>query len=141
MKRCSKCKELKSLTEFHKSRTERLGLRSICKNCHKEYNRLYNKNNRDKRREHERCRTAKRRHGLSLYDIEFIILTQNNTCTICGNTFGIGFEKPTIDHCHTTGEMRGIICNRCNILIGFAMDNPATLSCASEYLLAKAIGC
>ena len=41
------------------------------------------------------------------------------------------------DHDHKTGAFRGWLCNRCNLLLGHALDNPAILEAAINYLAAK----
>jgi hypothetical protein len=58
---------------------------------------------------------------------------QEGKCKICG-------EKPStqrglhIDHCHTTGSVRGLLCHGCNVGIGAMKENPEILSKAIEYL-------
>ncbi len=39
-----------------------------------------------------------------------------------------------VDHCHATQHVRGLICNRCNTVIGLCVDNPYILSAAVHYL-------
>jgi hypothetical protein len=42
--------------------------------------------------------------------------------------------KPYIDHCHTTGKIRGLLCNQCNTAIGLMKENLDTLRMAVQYL-------
>ena len=57
---------------------------------------------------------------------------QNRTCAIC--------KKPDfkrllcVDHCHTTGRVRGLLCYKCNLAIGHLEDNTGSLQSAIEYL-------
>lgn len=44
-----------------------------------------------------------------------------------------------IDHCHTTGKVRGILCSGCNLAIGHAKDNPDRLRKLAEYLTRSAL--
>ena len=52
-----------------------------------------------------------------------------NVCMICGST-----EKICIDHCHHTGEVRGLLCRACNIGLGMLGDNLYGLQLAMNYL-------
>lgn len=51
-------------------------------------------------------------------------------CVICGST-----EKLVVDHCHTTNQVRGMLCNHCNRGLGHFRDNPQLLEFARIYLL------
>ena len=56
-------------------------------------------------------------------------------CEICG-AFGKDFKKGLCyDHDHLTGEFRGWLCTRCNLVLGFVKDNPDTLKALSDYLI------
>lgn len=63
---------------------------------------------------------------------------QNPNCQICGVDFStMDMSKRDlrhIDHCHTTGKIRGVLCHHCNRMLGGARDNPETLAKAIEYL-------
>jgi hypothetical protein len=54
------------------------------------------------------------------------------TCQLCG-----GDHRMAMDHCHTTGQVRGMLCRRCNQGIGLFGDNPALLRAAATYLEKK----
>lgn len=55
-------------------------------------------------------------------------------CMICGKAFeGV----PCIDHCHKSGEVRGLLCSRCNFALGFLNDDPARALAAHFYLVAN----
>lgn len=60
-----------------------------------------------------------------------LLAGQNARCTICG-------KKPKrrlhIDHCHSTGKFRALLCNSCNTGLGMFRDNPAILRAAIQYL-------
>lgn len=61
---------------------------------------------------------------------------QNNKCAICNCEFdeNIHMKKKSADHCHERNIPRGILCRRCNILLGNANDNVSILSNAITYL-------
>ena len=56
----------------------------------------------------------------------------NPQCKTCGTT--LDSRSMRIDHCHTTGDVRGILCNGCNLILGYAKDNPTILSNLIKYL-------
>lgn len=60
--------------------------------------------------------------------------TQNGSCKIC-NTHQSELKSILyVDHCHTTNKIRGLLCQHCNTLLGYAKDNVETLSLAIQYL-------
>lgn len=78
--------------------------------------------------------SLRKKYGLS--EAQFLALLHSNggKCDICRDTFTT--EMP-IDHCHTTGAVRGMLCRRCNMAIGIFRDDPALLLAAAEYLNPK----
>ena len=85
----------------------------------------------DLKRLQKRAKNLQDRYGISLTDYMQYLTAQNNRCACCGN-----LEKDLIvDHDHTSGKVRGLVCTRCNNLLGFAKDNPHVLQAAIDYLL------
>lgn len=84
----------------------------------------------------ERRHRIKNKYGVSELFIEEIIIRQGWVCKICGNPCDRTKRKQTenIDHCHRTGIVRGILCLRCNQMIGLSGDNPDILNRAVQYL-------
>jgi hypothetical protein len=80
-----------------------------------------------------------RRYGLSLAQFRAMVMAQGNRCKCCGTLFGmLRSTRPNIDHCHTTGQVRGILCLQCNLLLGHAEDKPKILETCARYLKAMA---
>lgn len=77
-----------------------------------------------------------KKHLYKLNEEEYkeLFVKQNNKCAICGNEFGDDL-KGFVDHSHETGKVRGVLCTKCNTLLGFANDNIEILKAAIEYLL------
>lgn len=75
-------------------------------------------------------------YGLSEDGYQLLIITQKNKCAICGKdfTFENKSTTPHVDHDHRTGTVRGLLCGRCNVLLGFAEDDATLLITASQYL-------
>ena len=63
---------------------------------------------------------------------------EDGRIAICSNELLGKKRLPSIDHDHTTGEVRGLLCNKCNCFIGLADENIDVLTSAIAYLLAKA---
>lgn len=90
----------------------------------------WQENNPDKRK-NQRLK----QYGITLDDMNKIMEEQEHKCAICGYE-DIEDKKmfPVIDHCHTSGIVRGILCSKCNKGIGLFNDNVDFLISASNYL-------
>ena len=77
-----------------------------------------------------------RKMGLSEAEIQKAkqALRNSNECSICKENKPGGMGGWSVDHDHITKKFRGILCNRCNSLIGFAKDSLIVLSLATKYL-------
>ena len=71
----------------------------------------------------------KRKYGLGLNEYRNMARKQMFKCEICGQ-----FKTLCVDHCHTTGKIRGLLCKTCNSGIGLLKDNRRYLLNAIEYL-------
>ena len=74
------------------------------------------------------------RYGITLAQKEAMLLEQGGCCAICSSAnpkSGTGWH---LDHCHGSNKVRGVLCAPCNILLGGAKDNVATLANAISYL-------
>lgn len=78
----------------------------------------------------------KARYGLTLEQYEKLVSDHNSNCAICGsqNSQALHHKKLHIDHCHKSGKVRGLLCHKCNMMLGFAKDNPDILRKAAQYL-------
>jgi hypothetical protein len=73
------------------------------------------------------------KYGLTMEQVNTMSDAQHNKCAICEDKFDTNY-KTQIDHCHSTGKVRGLLCINCNWLIGKARDNPVILRNAANYL-------
>lgn len=67
------------------------------------------------------------------FDFEVLFAEQGGTCAIC-ELPEISGRSLAIDHCHETGRVRGLLCNRCNRALGLMKDDPERLLRAINYL-------
>ena len=74
-----------------------------------------------------------RRYGITLAEKNKMQDEQGNKCKICYRDFSSDVE-PNVDHCHTSGKVRGLLCQQCNVGLGNFKDNPLELVKAAEYL-------
>jgi hypothetical protein len=79
-----------------------------------------------------------RTFGSTIEEYEALMLEQDNCCAICHEPekqiLNGKIKRLAIDHCHTTGKVRGLLCQRCNTGIGRFDDNVALLKQAIQYL-------
>lgn len=75
----------------------------------------------------------KQRYGLTEADYWAIWDSQEGGCAICKKPFA-GITDGHVDHDHTTGEVRGLLCPSCNKMLGLARDQPEVLISGAEYL-------
>lgn len=71
----------------------------------------------------------RRTFGLKIEDYDAMLIAQKGKCKICGSE-----KKLSIDHCHKGGQVRSLLCLRCNMGIGMFGDDPAILASAKSYV-------
>ena len=77
------------------------------------------------------------KYGITVEEYEELSKKQGHVCSICGCSQlpSKVCKRLVVDHCHQTGEVRGLLCSHCNFLLGHARDNIDILSKAIEYLV------
>lgn len=73
-----------------------------------------------------------RRYGISRAGYDRMLMEQHGVCAICGGTDGT--RKLAVDHDHETGRVRGLLCTRCNVGLGYFRDARNVLENAISYL-------
>lgn len=139
MKQCTKCGQIKPLSDFWKDRSKKHGYGARCKACKVAiYNQYRKANGYDKKRywknpNAEQERHLIRKYGITLADYNEMFQDQGGKCGVCALPHG-GSRRFDVDHCHATGVVRGLLCTNCNRMIGHANDRPETLRAAACYL-------
>lgn len=114
--------------QAERRRAARSGLQ--CDNC----GIVFNGVRKDQRFCATRCRNRfhhlMNQYGMSHEDFQNLLARQNHRCGICDESK----HQWHIDHCHDTGNVRGVLCHQCNVLLGYARDNVDTLRRAIDYL-------
>jgi|SRR3972149_3232746 len=80
-----------------------------------------------------RRRSLKKNYGLTVEEYDLLLVKQDNVCAICRKVCRT-HSFLSIDHCHTTGKIRGLLCNDCNRGIGLLKDNVENIKRSLEYL-------
>jgi hypothetical protein len=75
----------------------------------------------------------RRTYGVSADDVDVMLAAQGNVCAICGERPEVE-ARMHVDHDHVTGELRGVLCSRCNHAIGLLREDPALFARAATYL-------
>lgn len=147
---CNSCKIEKKYSEYNKDRSISDGYENRCRDCRSSrkkelyQNRLEHFRNKSKinarifRKEnpgYQRQYDLKRIYGITTDDYNTMLKEQNNCCSLCktdnpktkSNVF-------VVDHCHSSGKVRALLCSTCNAGLGAFYDNTELLTKAIEYL-------
>ena len=79
-------------------------------------------------------------YGLTGEMYDAILAAQGGGCAICGNKYDVphprtkGKQLLSVDHCHATKRVRGILCSSCNLGVGMFQDSEELLLKAALYL-------
>lgn len=133
---CTKCKLILPANKFA-FRKDRNTLASACRLCRNMQKREYiNSLSKTEKALLYRKEQLKKRYNISLEQFEQMLKKQHNKCAICkSNKVNCSIAKNMhVDHCHSTGKVRGLLCSTCNRGIGFLKDSPKLLKNAAKYL-------
>jgi Pyruvate/2-oxoacid:ferredoxin oxidoreductase delta subunit len=110
---CRLCEQWLPTTQYyihHDKRKARLHHSSYCNDC-------------------RRMSYVARNHAISVEQYRQIISEASGHCQICKQEATLH-----VDHCHFTGKLRGLLCNRCNTALGSFLDDPTILRSAVKYV-------
>lgn len=145
-KKCPACKEVLPRTSFGlRNEKNSMGINfsnSYCRSCEGTANsekarRSYRKHPelKEKRAAANRIFKLKKNYGITVEEYERLLASQNGVCAICeGTSIQKNRKFLYVDHCHTTGNVRGILCYSCNLGIGNFQDDTRKMEKAIYYL-------
>ena len=123
---CNTCKQFKTSDNYYveKAAQGRFGItmRAICIPCTEE---------------RKWRRDLFRRYGITYEDYTGLQTKQDHKCAICGSPEAGNSRtngKLFVDHCHTSGKVRGLLCSKCNHAIGLLNDDTDLLRKSIKYL-------
>ena len=134
-KRCSKCGEIKQLTEFNRSAKSKDGYQWNCRICYKRYNKsryIYDLGD-------NRLRNLKRLYNLDIQQYQTMFDIQKGVCAACGQSETTAdprtkqIKNLQVDHDHTTGRVRVLLCKECNNALGLLHDDPERIRLLLRY--------
>jgi hypothetical protein len=133
-KTCVLCNLSKTLDDFHRAKRNKYGRRNYCKECDRKV--------RDKKiilpprgeqtpytKEQKKDWNLKRSYGITLDQFKAMSLSQQHKCAIC-----LEEKKLYVDHDHSTGEVRALLCNTCNRALGFLHEDIDLMQRAIQYI-------
>ncbi len=118
---CTKCKKEKSTTSFPKRKKNKDGLYSWCKVCTNKIVKEHRKSNPEKVHVTDRRAWLKKTYNITPKEYDKIFESQGGRCAICRKEESLG-KRLAVDHNHTTGEIRGLLCFRCNTKLAHIED-------------------
>jgi len=138
---CSRCQAEKPAEAFQRNKRMKTGLSTYCRECSAEVSRTYRAEHPEKFAGYEatRVRTTEQRWAAKLWityrirpaEYYRMLEQQLGRCAVC---YEPAEGKLNVDHDHETGKVRGLLCLNCNLMLGHARDNAATLAAAITYL-------
>lgn len=135
---CTKCGIDKPLSEYGIQTANKDGLMYYCKECVRAYHKT--RYNNPKYRDYQRDSSLRASYGISLEEYKIMLDEQGGVCAICGEVERRRHPKTdevqmlSVDHCHETNQIRGLLCADCNFMLGNSKDNIETLARAIQYL-------
>ncbi len=144
-KRCANCGQTKPAVEFQRWPKSKDGLMYCCKPCRSAEKKAERaKEKADPEVYKKRCRTRRKNHhmrsyGLHAEEYQAMCDAQGGLCAVCGKPEMTKDKAGRVkilgvDHDHSTGKVRSLLCTHCNQGIGHFSDDPALLRAAAAYL-------
>ena len=135
-KACSKCEHVFPIDGFQlvkwvdKAGEARSFRRSQCKMCEATRTKAWRSQNPEKAKRGDRKKKLRDRYEITPEDYDRMLVEQDGCCAACG----VVVVDPDVDHDHSTGEVRGLLCGPCNRALGALNDNVEALKALIVYL-------
>ncbi len=136
---CSICITRKCFKDYYNLSASKDGKNSRCKTCDDKIRKKFREDNPLEDWIASRNRNLKHFYGMDLDRYNQMLEEQNGGCKLCGlpeklNKVAGKFNSLSVDHCHDSGKVRGLLCNPCNRALGFFKHKPEVLNAAADYL-------
>jgi len=127
-KLCTACQQCKPLDDFKKNKDGKFGRHSICRKCNSERTK-YRYANGD-----SYAVRLKKLYNLSVEEYEQMYAEAEGCCQVCGVSETELTKRLAVDHCHSTGKVRGLLCSKCNTALGQLDDSLDKITALYSYL-------
>ena len=160
-KRCSNCNQIKNIEMFGKNVKSKDGIKTQCRDCETLKSKEWRSSNKEKSniiskryyndhkdtiadrnreryltndgKETSRLKAIEKKFNITGYEYDLLLKSQNGECKICGIHESKTKRKLAIDHNHITGNVRGLLCDKCNMGLGLFKDSQEILLRAIQY--------
>ncbi len=113
-----------------------------CKICDNKKRYIWESNNKEKVKYYKSKspigRHRRKSYGLTCKEYDDLVLKQKNKCAICKKSetkiLRNKIVSLSLDHCHKSNKIRGLLCHRCNVFIGYCQESIDILKSAIKYL-------
>jgi hypothetical protein len=122
---CKGCGLEKEASLFPKDHRNKNGLNTRCRSCENVRKKEGGKSS--------GSYSLYKRLGVTPEMYDTMLTEQNGCCAICG-TLPTPDRSLCVDHCHSTNKVRGLLCDKCNRILGQWNDDPAVFNRAISYL-------
>lgn len=132
---CRVCEQSKPLSEMVRNAGRACGYERLCSSCKKDDSQAFRATNPESARASSRNYKRRVRYaelGISEEGYQELLRRQKGRCAICKKK--PGQSRLAVDHDHTTGVVRGLLCKHCNQALGHFRDNVESLKAAIRYL-------
>ena len=159
-RKCSKCGRMLPVGSFYKDSHTKDGLRCWCKDCQAQYKKNQKAKDpegyrakgrkavqkwwrKNPERAHKLVKAYQLKHeyGLDVEEYDTMLMEQHGVCAICGEPESQSRHGKilalAVDHDHTTGKIRGLLCSRCNLMVGLMEREPFELAGRAMLYLMK----
>lgn len=99
-----------------------------------EYARKFREKNPGKYIDYQRRYDLKKFYGISPEEYQILLIAQNGVCAICSKKTDNG-KRLSVDHSHTSGKVRGLLCSKCNFAVGLLNDETIRAKSLLDYLI------
>lgn len=126
---CIHCKIDKPVTDFYPHKRMRDGRLSVCAPCKVIQADTWRRNNVERFNETRYRRDVLQKYGVTPEQYDAMVEASDGRCPGCGREVRL-----VVDHDHSTGKVRELICRDCNLALGHADDDPVRLRALADYL-------